>query len=184
MAYLDRYLDSDAMIKGLRAGEVAHHLDEQAVLDRLREAAKHCGIKGGEAQQLADAYFLARGAYFAEIKRRVEARGESLKTWHARTGGTAGVGVSLTTAQRAASIGNSADPAKALQAFRAYDNDRKKEFNRSTSVIRQANELARRRDPLTPIKHEWRKLSPRQQDEFFRWTTKMQLSRATSRDPK
>jgi hypothetical protein len=189
MARTDKYLDSAQVIRDLAAAERNHHLDLEGVMEKLKEAARHCAQKGdvaqataAEYQSLADQYALARGAYYAEIRRRQEASGGSLSGWVNQNGGTMGIGISARHAGSLANIADAPDPLKALHASRLAANAYQRGNDEKRAIQRDALKLATKRDPLTPIKHEWRKLSPRQQDEFFRWA-KTQL-RATGRDPK
>lgn len=69
---VDRYLDSSRVIRELEEAEQAHQLDAQGVLDELAQAARHCEAAGNTAQEIADNYMLARAAYFAEVRRRVQ----------------------------------------------------------------------------------------------------------------
>jgi ABC-type transporter MlaC component len=75
-------------------------------------------------------------------------------------------------------IAENVNPLAALRSQREKDKAKSRQ-----KVVRDHLEvIATTRDPLRPVKREWSKLSPRQQDEFFRWA-KTQL-RATGRDPK
>jgi|HubBroStandDraft_6_1064221.scaffolds.fasta_scaffold968244_2 hypothetical protein len=183
MANKDRYLDCGKIIQELAAAERSHQLDADGVIEKLRTAENHCRemqvsaeTRAEEFGRLADAYILARGYYFAEIKNRVEAQGGFFKRWFTRNGGTSGVGTSSCNAYALIRIAEAADPLEALRKKRLADATRRRVYTRRARIEKLASDLEQAADPLYLAKRAWGNLSPAQQDEFFRWA-KIQLHR-------
>lgn len=185
----DKYLDSGKIIRDLANAEEAHNLDNEGVVEKLKKAEMYCGSMMDTAvrtaksyQDIADSYRLARGAYLAEIKRRVELKGSSFFAWHRDSGGTEGIGISRARAMKLIDHALAPDPLAALRKARQAESTRDKEKWHVKKVSKIADGLAAAADPLIFVKREWQKLSPVQQEEFFRWA-RARLH-AIGRDPK
>ena len=186
---IDKYLDSGRVINDLTNAEKAHNLDNAGVIEKLRTAAQHCSggaevadAKATEFTNLADAYRLARGAYFTEIRRRLELQGDAFSTWHRKSGGTVGIGTSLRQAWRLMDAVAAPDPLAELQKQRAASSADSTVRRTIARVVGDAEKIGVAADPLYRIKSAWHELSSGQQEEFFRWA-RARLH-ATGRDPK
>lgn len=172
----DRYLDSSRILRGLEEAERNHQLDAQGVLDELAKAVAHCDRKFEYHSEAADAYMLARAAFFAEAKRRTSLSGpeRAYRSNALRNGRPdpvakegfrpfcARVGISKQMGHRLAAIGASPDPKSALATHRAKGKAKQAKYHK----IRHLDKII---DPLILIKKAWFALSPVQRTEFLRW---------------
>lgn len=173
----DRYLDSSRVLRELEEAERNHQLDTQGVLDELAKACSYCGKKNIHHQGQADAYMLARSAYFAEAKRRLtlSPTENSLRASSARYGRSdpiakegfkpfcERIGVSRALARDLAVVGSASDPVAALKELRGKSRARQQRYH---TILRELRD-----DPLTAIKKVWHKLSPAQRRAFLEWAS-------------
>lgn len=179
----DRYIDSSRIIRELSDAEEKCQLDGQGVLDELARATAHCDRKARYHGEAADAYMLARAAYFAEAHRRtvMSPTETALNAQAAKSGmpspvAKAGfkdfcstVGVSRNHASFLVKIGNDTNPAQALKDAREYRHPRRAAYAKKARQI--VDEV--QKDPLSAIKKLWARLSPVQKKEFLSWALKV-----------
>lgn len=203
----DRYLNSSRVIRELAEAEEQHQLDHQGVLDELSRACAHCDKKGAYHQGQADAYMLARAAYFAEAKRRTTlSSAEVMLRYHARKEGRPDpvakegfpefcqrIGAGVSTARNLARIAEAPDPLKKLNEMRAYHREKHQEKARKRQRVAGRVGLITVRDklddPLSRIKTEWGLLSFQQRLDFLTWVkhnfkTSLPLHRAGEEGPR
>ncbi len=184
----DRYLDSSRVLRELEEAERGHQLDGQGVLDELGKAALHCERVGNEHQSAADAYMLARAAYFAEVQRRTRlTSSEACSRANARQWGNPDPiekkgfdwwcrenGINPSVARAQARLGQAPDPAAALYTQRKRNRDNLARAQERTNVAAQQAGVksgggSGNLDPLRRLKIEWYRLSPMQRQAALDW---------------
>lgn len=183
----DRYLDSSRRVhEWEEANRPGGALDDEAVLEELAKAVKHCDVEGKRHQDVADAYILARAAYFAEAHRRtvISRRECGVMGKFGYTKPLSGregfhhfchrTGVDQVYANRMVAIANSSDPVLALETLRHKAKMRQRRSRETDAQAALAVGLikgpgATARDPLFRTKREWQKLSPLQRLAFLKW---------------